>query len=74
MKTPQHFITRLIKLEFTHPTEWPLIGAKLKQIPGIAEATFIPEEKIAYVRMEKAALNHPDFLSLEEAVQSHQSS
>ncbi|HSW70948.1 MAG TPA: MFS transporter [Gammaproteobacteria bacterium] len=65
--TPQrYFITRILKLQFG---SWPELASQLQRIPGIAEMTFHPEEKLAYLKVENHTLRHPDFLRIEQALQ-----
>ncbi|OGT67099.1 MAG: hypothetical protein A3J38_05425 [Gammaproteobacteria bacterium RIFCSPHIGHO2_12_FULL_45_9] len=67
MKPPRHLSTYLLKLS---PSHWQTIEATVKCIPGVAEAAYVPEEGIAYLRIEKRTLQHPDFLHLQETLQS----
>jgi len=39
-------------------------------IPGMVEVTLIAEEGLAYLKMEKKTLQHPDFIRLKEQLQS----
>lgn len=69
MQTPQHFITEKLRLPAQSP-HFDKIAAELSHIPGIIEATFIAEDGIAYLKMEKKAVNHPDFIRLKAQLKS----
>lgn len=63
MQPPQHFVTQMLRLQQRH---WDTIASQLERIPGMVEVTFIAEEGIAYLKMERGAVKHPDFIRLKE--------
>ena len=67
MKPPRHLVTHLLKLSQDH---WQTIEATVRQIPGVVEVAYVPEETTAYLRIEIRTLQHPDFLRLQETLQS----
>lgn len=46
--------------------DWSLIKSNLQSIPGMREIIFIAEENLAYLKMEKAATNHPLYIQLKQ--------
>lgn len=60
-----HYST-LADISLLNTHHWENIATKLRAIPGMVEVTFIAEESIAYLKMERDALKHPDFISLKE--------
>lgn len=66
MAPPRHLITRIFKIQLS---SWPELARELQSIPGIAEMTFHPEEKQAYLKVDKHTLQHPDFLRIEQLLQ-----
>lgn len=74
MNPPRYLMTRIFKLADLLNTRgqgssWPELAQQLQQIPGVAEVTFLPKEKLAYLKLEKQALQHPDFLRIEQLLQ-----
>ena len=63
MQPPRYLVTQMLRLQ---PHHWEPIAAKLRIIPGIIEVTFIAEENIAYLKMERETVQHPDFIRLKE--------
>lgn len=68
MTPPRYLMTRILKLAALLDTSssWPELAQQLQRIPGVAEITFLPEEKVAYLKVESKALQHPDFLRIEQ--------
>ncbi len=71
---PRYLMTRIFNLADLLETRgqtrsWPDLAQQLQRIPGVAEVTFLPEEKRAYLKVEKQALQHPDFLRIEQLLQ-----
>jgi len=71
MNLPPYLLTRSLKLAALFDKRgqnntWPELAQQLQSIPGITEITFLPEEKVAYLKMENRALSHPDFLRIEQ--------
>lgn len=68
MQPPRNLTTYLLKFLSTDARE--SITTRLQKIPGIIEVTLIAEESIAYLKMEKETVTHPDFIRLKEELQS----
>jgi MFS family permease len=76
MSPPRYLMTRILKIAGLLDTPgqahvWPELASQLQRVPGITEITFLPEEKVAYLKMESKALNHPDFLRIEQLLQTY---
>ncbi|MBV9575353.1 MAG: MFS transporter [Gammaproteobacteria bacterium] len=70
MQPPRYLVTQLLKLLPSQQAHWDNIAAKLQIIPGMLETTFIAEDGVAYLKMERATTKHPDFIRLKEQLQS----
>lgn len=70
MQPPRYLVTQLLRLLPSQQAHWDKIAAKLQIIPGMLETTFIAEDGIAYLKMERATAKHPDFIHLKEQLQS----
>jgi MFS family permease len=68
MQPPRYLVTRTLCIQ--NNQQWSSITAALQAIPGIAEVTYIAEERIAYLKMERDAAKNPDFIRLQEQLQS----
>ncbi|TAK78843.1 MAG: MFS transporter [Gammaproteobacteria bacterium] len=69
MQPPRYLTTQLLRLP-PSPQQWENITAKLRLIPGIVEMTLIAEDKMMYLKMERATILYPDFIRLKEQLQS----
>lgn len=70
MQPPRFYVSRMWKISLQQQSAWPTIAKALQSIPGMVEATFIPEDGIAYLKMERSTPKHPDFIRLKEQLQS----
>lgn len=66
MAPPRYLTTRILNMQIG---SWPDLAQQLQRIPGVAEMTFHPEEKLAYLKVESQTLRHPDFLRIEQLLQ-----
>lgn len=66
MRPPRYLITQMWRISSSQLPDWEPIAAKLHVIPGIVEVTFIAEDGVAYLKMERGSQEHPDFISLRE--------
>lgn len=66
MQPPRHLVNQMLRLSPEQVRDWEAIVAKLRVIPGIVEVTFIAEDGVAYLKMERGATLHPDFIRLKE--------
>jgi MFS family permease len=66
MRPPRYLITQLWRISPSQQPAWDHIAAKLHVIPGIVEVTFIAEDGVAYLKMERGTQQHPDFIRLKE--------
>lgn len=64
MQPPRFLVTQMWRI--TPQQDWDAIAAKLRVIPGMVEVTFIAEDEMAYLKMERATTKHPDFVRLRE--------
>lgn len=70
MQPPRYLVIQMLRfLPAKHPDS-ETIAQQLRSIPGMAEVTFIAEESMAYLKMERATTKHPDFIRLKERLQS----
>lgn len=72
MQAPRSLITQLWRVCPAQQSLWNNIAVQLQTMPGIAEVTFIAEEEMAYLKIERNALQNPDFIRLKEQLQSEQ--
>lgn len=70
MQPPRFLVTQMLKVFPHQQPHWESVLAKLQIIPGMVEITFIAEDGIAYLKMERATTKHPDFIQLKEQLQS----
>jgi MFS family permease len=70
MQPPRYLVNQMLRLSVSQQRDWRNIAAKLQLIPGIVDVIFIAEDGMAYLKMERAAANHPDFIRLKEQLQS----
>lgn len=70
MQPPRYLVTQTLTIPIALQPEWEHIAANLALIPGIVEIAFISEQGIAYLKMERGAISHPDFIRLKEQLQS----
>lgn len=68
MQPPRYLVTRLWRI--SHSQNWNDIATQLHLIPGMLEATYIAEDGMAYLKMERETIKHPDFIRLREQLQS----
>jgi MFS family permease len=66
MRPPRYLVTQIWHILPSKQQNWNDIATKLQAIPGIAEVTFIAEEGMAYLKMERSVLAHPDYIRLKE--------
>ena len=65
MQSPGQFVTQVWRLTNTQ-INWDMVAEKLHAIPGMLEVTFIVEDGIAYLKMERGTVKHPDFIRLKK--------
>lgn len=70
MQTPRYLITQMLRLTSTQQMRWNDIAGKLQMVSGIVEITFVAEDSIVYLKMERGTDQHPDFIRLKEQLQS----
>ncbi len=70
MQPPRYLVTQMWRIYPSRQHEWDTIAAKLQIIPGMVEVVFIAEDGMAYLKMERGTLQHPDFIRLKEQLQS----
>lgn len=72
MQPPRYLVTQMWRVYPSMRPAWNAIAAKLQHIPGMVETTYIAEDDMAYLKMERKTLEHPDFIRLKEQLQSDQ--
>jgi MFS family permease len=70
MQPPRYLITQMLRLLPAQQHDWDNIASKLHVIPGMVEVTFIAEDGVAYLKMERGTKEHPDLIRLKEQLQS----
>ncbi len=70
MQPPRFLVTQMLRFSPSQQSSWKTIAEKLQVIPGMLEVTFIAEDGIAYLKMERKTSKHPDFIHLKEQLQS----
>ena len=55
MARPSFLTTRLVRIG--EGTDAATLAARLKQVPGVAEAVVIAEEKLAYLKVDSKAFD-----------------
>jgi MFS family permease len=57
MAEPSPFTTRLVRISDAQAARAESLAAKLREIPGVAEAVVIAEEKLAYLKVDAKAFD-----------------
>ncbi len=57
MAEPSPFATRLVRVSDAQAADAESLAAKLRQMPGVAEAVVIAEEKLAYLKVDAKAFD-----------------
>lgn len=70
MQPSRQLVTQLWRILPSQQLKWNTIATQLKFLPGVKEVTFIREENMAYLKIERTTLKHPDFIHLREQLQS----
>jgi len=70
MQPPRYLVNQMWRILPSQKHEWEAYAAKLHAIPGMVEVTFIADDGMAYLKMERGAQQHPDFIRLKEQLQS----
>jgi len=52
MAQPSYLTTRLVPIAESKLSDAPGLAAKLRQVPGVAEAVIIAEESVAYLKVD----------------------
>lgn len=66
MQPPRYLITQMWRIPPNQQPDWDTLAAKLRVIPGMVEVTFIAEDGMAYLKIERGTQKHPDFIHLKE--------
>ncbi|TPW32836.1 MFS transporter [Pararhizobium mangrovi] len=65
MRQPSYLSTRLVRIDGTGDTE--KLAERLRQVPGVAEAVVIAEEKLAYLKVDSRAYDQEAAVSATQA-------
>ncbi len=57
MEQPSYLTTRLMRIQDGVPVDAEELAAKLRAVPGVAEAVVIAEEQIAYLKVDSRAFD-----------------
>jgi hypothetical protein len=57
MKQPTYLSTRLVPIGERAASDAERIAAMLRQVPGVAEAVVIAEEKLAYLKVDSKSFD-----------------
>jgi len=57
MKQPSYLTTRLMRIQGGQAVDADVLAAKLRQVPGVAEAAVIAEEEVAYLKVDSRAFD-----------------
>ena len=60
MAQPSYLTTRLIAIGDGKAGDAENLAARLRQVPGVAEAVVIAEEKLAYLKVDSRSFDAPD--------------
>jgi predicted MFS family arabinose efflux permease len=52
MKQPSYLSTRLLRIAAGRAFDAAELGAQLRRVPGVAEAVVVPEERLAYLKVD----------------------
>ena len=52
MRRPSHLATRLVRVGNRSASDADRLSAQLRQVPGVAEALVVPEEGVAYLKVD----------------------
>ncbi len=67
MKQPSYLSTRLIRIGDGRAVDAEYLAAKLRQVPGVAEAIVIAEEQLAYLKVDSRIFDAASAQSLVDA-------
>lgn len=70
MQFPRYLVTQMWCIHSLKQNDWGNIATRLQVIPGMIEVTFIAEDGIVYLKMERETLQNPDFIHCKEQLQS----
>ena len=52
MRRPSHLTTRVVRVSDRCAADADRLSAQLRQVPGVAEALVVPEERLAYLKVD----------------------
>jgi MFS family permease len=52
MRRPSHLTTRVVRVSDRCPVDADRLSAQLRQVPGVAEVLVVPEERLAYLKVD----------------------
>jgi len=60
IQSPQHLSSYLLKINALTPADAEQMAQTLSRIPGVAEAVVVPDEGVAYLKVDRRHLNPAD--------------
>jgi hypothetical protein len=57
MRKPRYLSSMVVKMDSQHSAEPEQLSARLSAVPGVAEVVVIPEEKVAYLKVDGTELD-----------------
>ena len=57
MRKPRYLSSMVVKMDAQHTAEPEQLSARLSAVPGVAEVVVIPEEKVAYLKVDGTELD-----------------
>jgi predicted MFS family arabinose efflux permease len=61
MRAPRHLSSRLLNIRSLAPEQLPVFSERLSTFPGVIEAVVVPEEGVAYLKIERENLDETAF-------------
>ncbi|HEU5280766.1 MAG TPA: MFS transporter [Gammaproteobacteria bacterium] len=68
MQAPRTLVTQIIRLSDAPRAKWSDWATACRAMPGMVEVIVVEEDGLAYLKMERSASRHPDFLHLKESL------
>jgi MFS family permease len=60
MRRPNHLVTRMVRVGNPSAADAERLAARLRQVPGVAEALVVPEEGLVYVKVDSRTFDRAE--------------